>query len=46
MADIYAPYADANKMVMLFPQAKDCWGAHADEEMEGLDPTYFTKDDP
>jgi hypothetical protein len=42
--DTWGPFAANNRMVMVFPQAKDCW---ADMDMTGSgDLTYLTPEGP
>lgn len=46
MVHYYAPWASANNVVALFPQASNCWSVHNDLNFENGDKTYFTKEDP
>lgn len=42
----FAPYASANDMVLVLPQAFEKWDVHKDRRMTGEMDSYFTNQDP
>ena len=46
MIALYSPWASSNNMVLIAPQAVDCWAVHEDTNLTQGDKTYFTKEYP
>lgn len=46
--ELYAPWAAANNIVIIAPQADICWAVHEDYDRTKTSnyPNYFTKEDP